>query len=79
MSNLSNFGSQVCTKYIFAVGVHCKKTKQTTDVMTKEFLLHKDKKGKEKPCPQKQEFSSPSLQASLRCQTHAFLPPYPLR
>ncbi len=25
MSNLSNFGSQVCTKYIFAVSVHCKK------------------------------------------------------
>jgi hypothetical protein len=24
--------------------------------------------------PQKQEFSSPSLQASLRCKTHAFLP-----
>jgi len=24
--------------------------------------------------PQKQEFGSPSLQPSLRCQTHAFLP-----
>ena len=27
----------------------------------------------EKPDTQKQEFGSPSLQSSLRCQTHAFL------
>jgi hypothetical protein len=28
--------------------------------------------------PQKQEFSSPSLQASLRCKTHAFFAYAPL-
>jgi hypothetical protein len=27
----------------------------------------------EKPSAQKQEFGSPSLQSSLRCQPHAFL------
>jgi hypothetical protein len=31
-----------------------------------------DWKKEEKANPQKQEFGSPSLQASLRCQTHAF-------
>ena len=30
------------------------------------------KKKMKKANPQKQEFGSPSLQASLRCQTHAF-------
>ena len=31
-----------------------------------------DWKKEKKANPQKQEFVSPSLQASLRCQTHAF-------
>ena len=42
--------------------------------MTKEFLLHKDKKVKGKPTAQKQECGCPSLQTSLRSHTHAFFP-----
>jgi len=47
----------------------------TTVQIRKKFLFadpQKEKKNMEKPCAQKQEFSSPSLQPSLRCQTHAF-------
>ena len=33
----------------------------------------KRKNNMEKSSTQKQEFDSPSLQSSLRCQTHAFL------
>ncbi|MDD3893195.1 MAG: hypothetical protein PHE03_12930, partial [Bacteroidales bacterium] len=41
----------------------------------KKFLFadpQKEKKNMEKPSAQKQEFGSPSLQTSLRRQTHAF-------
>ena len=43
-----------------AVSVHCKD--KTDDRMTKEFLLHKDKKGNENP---------PHIQAHLAIPTHA--------
>lgn len=42
-------------------------------------LLPDEKTKNKYPDTQKQEFVSPSLQPSLRCQTHAFLPPHPLR
>jgi hypothetical protein len=38
------------------------------------MIVDLKKDNKEKANPQKQEFGSPSLQPSLRCQTHAFLP-----
>ncbi|MDO9153244.1 MAG: hypothetical protein Q7U47_05980 [Paludibacter sp.] len=40
--------------------------------MTKEFLLHKDRKEHGKPTAQKQECGCPSLQTTLRSHTHAF-------
>ncbi len=48
----------------------------TTVPIRKKFLFadpQKEKKNMEKSSAQKQEFGSPSLQPSLRCQTHAFL------
>jgi len=41
-----------------------------------DFLLFKDKK--KEALTKKQEFSSPSLQPLLRCQTYTFLPMYSL-
>ena len=40
--------------------------------MKKKFLLHKEKDEKGKPTAQKQECGCPSLQPTLRSQTHAF-------
>jgi hypothetical protein len=76
MSNLSNFGSQVCTKYIFAVT--SKPKKKDNDTMTMIFLLHKDKEEKGNTSPQKQECGCPSLQPSLRSHTHAFFSDPPI-
>ena len=53
-----------------------KSSDYTTVQITKKFLFtdpKKEKKNMEKPSTQKQEFGSPSLQPSLRCQTQAFL------
>jgi hypothetical protein len=36
------------------------------------MIANLKRKKMENANPQKQEFGSPSLQASLRCQTHAF-------
>jgi len=41
--------------------------------MIGKILLHKDKEENGKPSPQKQECGCPSLQSSLRSNTHAFL------
>jgi hypothetical protein len=47
--------------------------KKDNDTMTMKFLLHKNKEENGNPSPQKQECGCPSLQASLRSHTHAFL------
>ena len=47
--------------------------KKDNDTMTMKFLLHKDRKeNKENATAQKQECGCPSLQSSLRRDTHTF-------
>ena len=62
-------------------------TPQTTETLATSLKKNRqlttrlkiEKEKNKHPDTQKQEFGSPSLQASLRCQTHAFLPPHLLR
>jgi hypothetical protein len=65
--------TQFCT--LHTLNVRHKRKKPLSD-----DNLHLDLKDKKQtPHRTKQQFGSPSLQASLRCQTLAFLPPHPLR